>query len=164
MGKAAKLITFGTLIVFGSLVVVLFYVPAEEPVPVEPEETAVEQDESAGRAKGDQAKIDKVDKILSGDFTETFRSEFASNDGIALFDRAEIMPGKNSANVYSTVASTDKDDVRQTVVNKLGAMTVNHYYSDFRDRIDLNDVRIYGSDGKDLGYTFSDLRLSTDQK
>ncbi|MCM3790716.1 hypothetical protein M3221_20415 [Domibacillus indicus] len=69
-----------------------------------------------------------VDEALSEKFTQTFRSNFASNDGIVLFDRVEIVLNQHVAKIYSTVVSTDDDAVRQLAVNKLGSMVVNHYY------------------------------------
>jgi hypothetical protein len=162
--KAAKIVTIGALILFGLITALILFVSMEESVPIKPEETAAEQAEPTEPAQGIQENTDTVDEALSGKFTKTFQSEFASNDGVALFDRVEVVPGQYFAKVYSTVASTDEDEVRQLAVNKLGSMTVNLYYTDFRDHVDLNDVRIYGSDGKDLGYTFSDLHLSSDQR
>lgn len=143
MIKSAKVIRIGVLlVVFGLIMAFILFVPTEEPV----QET--------------QEHTDMIDEALSGEFTEKFRSEFASYDGIALFDRAEVVPGQYFAKIYSTVASTEEDKVRQAAVNKLGSMAATHYYTNFRERVDLNEVRIYGSDGKDLGYTFPDLRLS----
>lgn len=142
--KAVNVKMIGALIVFSLITALIVFVSAKEPV---------------------QENSGTVDEALSEKFTQTFRSNFASNDGIALFDRVEIVPNQHVAKIYSTIASTDDDAMRQLAVNKLGSMVVNHYYyyAEYRAFADLNDVRVYGSDGKDLGYTFSDSLLSTDQ-
>ncbi|WNS79420.1 hypothetical protein RRU94_17965 [Domibacillus sp. DTU_2020_1001157_1_SI_ALB_TIR_016] len=67
-----------------------------------------------------------VDEALWEKFTQTFRSNFASNDGIALFDRVEIVPNQHVEKIYSTIASTDDSAVCQLDVDKLGSMAVNH--------------------------------------
>ncbi|MEM1504666.1 hypothetical protein RG959_14740 [Domibacillus sp. 8LH] len=144
MIKAVNVKMIGALIVFSLIIALIVFVSAKEPA---------------------QEYRGTVDEALSEKFTQTFRSNFASNDGIALFDRVEIVPNQHVAKIYSTIASTDDDAVRQLAVNKLGSMVVNHYYyyAEYRALTDLNDIHVYGSDGKNLGYTFSDSLLTTDQ-
>ncbi|WP_050180529.1 hypothetical protein [Domibacillus robiginosus] len=144
MRKAEKGKMVAALIVFSLTTALLVFVSAKEPAQEHP---------------------GTVDEVLSEKFTQTLRSNFASNDGIALFDRVEIVPNQHVAKIYSTIASTDDKEMRQLAVNQLGSMVVNHYYyhAEYRAFIDLNNVRVYGSDSKDLGYTFNDSLLASDQ-
>jgi hypothetical protein len=127
------------------------------------QETTKQPEAEAVNGQADVSEDWEVDKALSEDFTETWRIEYADSSDLALFDRAEFLPKQYFVNVYSTVAPDAEEEVKAAVAKKLGKMTTDIYYLKFRDRVDLNDIRIYANDGSFIDITYQDSRLPIDQ-